>query len=107
LSLDLPFEVIPWAILIYSNTIPSIRSSLFIKLFIHDVPKDIMKLFESMLITNNFREQKIRVSFREFDELLHYIHEKFDVLIFETRTLVMFDYTKLFSCSILECFTKE
>jgi hypothetical protein len=74
LWLDLPFEAIPSAILIYSNIIPSIRSTMYIKIFIQNVPDEILNLFESTHITINFNEDKIRVSFQEFDELIYYFH---------------------------------
>jgi hypothetical protein len=101
-KLDLPFEAIPAALIIYSNLIPSIQSSLFIKIFISDVPMDIIKLFEALHIAIYFKENKIRVSFPEFDNLLHFVHKKFPFLIFETRNHLFYYNTKLLNCSVLE-----
>jgi hypothetical protein len=75
---------------------------MYIKIFIQNVPDEIINLFESTLITINFNERKIRVSFQEFDELIHYFHHQFEVLIFETRTLLFYYNTKLFNSSIFE-----
>jgi hypothetical protein len=55
-----------------------------------------------MHLTINFREQAIRVSFQEFDELIHYMHQKFSVLIFETRNAIFYFNTKLYNCNIFE-----
>jgi hypothetical protein len=63
---------------------------------------EIINLFESTHITINFNENKIRVSFQEFDELISYFHHQFEVLIFETRILLFYYNTKLFNRSILE-----
>jgi hypothetical protein len=102
LRLDLPFEAIPSAIMIYSNIIPSIRSTMYIKIFIQNVPDEILNLFESTHITINFNENRIKVSFQEFDELIHYFYHQFEVLIFERRTLLFYYNTKLFNSSIFE-----
>jgi hypothetical protein len=102
LRLDLPFEGIPAAIILYSNTIPLIQSSLFVKIFIQNAPLDIINIFERLHITINFSENKIRVSFAEFDNLLHLMHEKCSSLIFETRNHILFYNTLLKDCSILE-----
>jgi hypothetical protein len=48
LRLDLPFEAIPAAIILYSNTIPLIQSSLFVKIYIQNAPQDIINLFERL-----------------------------------------------------------
>jgi hypothetical protein len=56
LKLDFPFEAIPSAIMIFNNIIPNIRASIFVKIFIHDIPPDVIKLFESTIIRINFRE---------------------------------------------------
>jgi hypothetical protein len=102
LGLDLPFEAIPAAIILYSNIIPSIQSSLFIEIFIENDSQDIINLFESLFITINFRDRKTRVSFAEFDQLLHFFHIKFPTLIFETRNHILFCNTRLTNCSIFE-----
>jgi hypothetical protein len=95
--MDLPFEANPSAIMIYSNIIPSIRTKLYIKIFIQNGPEDILKLLESALITINFRDPQIRVSFQAIDELIHLMHKKFDVLIFETRTVILYFNMKRFN----------
>jgi hypothetical protein len=102
LRLDLPFKAIPAAIILYSNTIPLTQSSLFIKVFIQDAPMDIINLFERLHVTINFAEKKIRVTFAEFDNLIHLLHIKCSTLIFETRNHILFYNTMLKNSSILE-----
>jgi hypothetical protein len=102
LKLDLPFEAIPAALIIYSNLIPSTHSSLFIKIFISEAPNDIIKLFEALHIIICFKDNKIRVSFPEFDNLIHYVHIKFPTLIFESRNHLFFFNTKRTNCNVLE-----
>jgi hypothetical protein len=44
---------------------------------------------ERKLISINFRENCILMDFRDFDELLPYLFEKFNALIHKERTLAM------------------
>jgi hypothetical protein len=77
----------------------SVYYLIYIRIFMQYVPPDVIKMFESTLIFINFRENCIRIDFREFDELLPYMFKKFNVRIFEERTLVMiFKSTKTNIC---------
>jgi hypothetical protein len=107
LKLDLPFEAIPSAIILLNNVIPNPRTSIFVSIFVHDLPPDIIRLFERTFIFINFRENCRRVDFREFAELLPYMFKKFNVLIFEERTLIMFFKSRKTNLSIMKLLSWE
>jgi hypothetical protein len=63
------------------------------------VPDEILNLFESTHITINFRDNKMRVSFQELDELIHYFYHQFEVLILK-QELYFFITTKKFLAAV-------
>jgi hypothetical protein len=63
---------------------------MYIKIFLQNVAEDILELFESTHITINFRDHKIRVSFQEFEELIHFLHHNFSVLFLKQELYFSF-----------------
>jgi hypothetical protein len=102
LRLDLPFDSIPSAIILINNIIPNKRTAIHVITFVHDVPPDVLKLFEDFLIFLNFRDNCIRVDFKYFDDLHPNFFKKFNILVYEERTLIMISKKTYFNICIMD-----
>jgi hypothetical protein len=102
LRLDLPFDILPSANILINNVIPNIRSVIYMRILVTEVPPDVLKLFEESMIFLNFRNDCIRADFKYFDELLLDFFKQFKILVYEERSLLMIFRKSIMKADIID-----